>query len=321
MRRGLPLAFALVFAMVFALAGCRLTGGADQAGPPAGGWPQPAGNLVNTKMCGLLTKADYAKLGHVRRPSMSSTVNDRTNTLDCSYQSVDAMSLTLKPTAEAARAYFAADLADHKQQLASDHRSSVLAQDVVALADESWFDYWTAGTEDQGAVAHEIRVRRGALVLTIVLNGVRGKKEGDPRNVLAALADLVLRRLPHAGTKDTGTNHKVQYEVIGLGRATSIWWEDFTGVDGDNASVKNTRIPWIRTVSVATAAGITPDQAMVHVETASKKTKVGCLILVDNVPIAGERPKAGGVVECEGDIPEDDDSGASAQPAAYRLVG
>lgn len=318
MRRGLP----LVLALVFALAGCRLTGGADQAGPPAGGWPQPAGNLVNTKMCGLLTKADYAKLGHVRRPSMSSTVNDHTNTLDCSYQSVDAMSLTLKPTAEAARAYFAADLADHKQQLASDHRSSVLAKDVVALADESWFDYWTAGTEDRGPVAHEIRVRRGALVLSIILNGVRGKKEGDPRNVLSELADLVLRRLPHAGTKDTGTNHKVQYEVIGLGRATSIWWEDFTGVNVEgNSSVENTRIPWIRTVSMATAAGTTPNQAMVHVETASKKTKVGCLILVDGVPIAGERPKAGGVVECTGDIPEGDDSGASAQPAAYRPVG
>ncbi|GLY83075.1 hypothetical protein [Actinoallomurus iriomotensis] len=312
MRRGLP----AVLTLVFVLAGCRLTGGADEAGPPAGGWPQPAGNRVTTQMCGLLTKADYSKLGHVLRPSMSSTVNDGTNTLDCSYQSVDAMSLTLRPTAEAARSYFAADLADHKQQLASGHRASVLAKDVVALADDSWFDNWTAGTAEQGA--HEIRVRRGALVLSITLNGKRGKKEGDPRSVLTNLADLVLRRLPHAGTKDTGTNHKVQYEVIGLGRATSIWWQDFTGVQSAG-SVENTRMPWIRTVSMATSPGTTPDEAVVHVQTTSTTTKIGCLILVDGEPVAAERPQTGGDVECRGQIPEDD-SGSGAQPAAYRPV-
>jgi hypothetical protein len=268
-------------------------------------------------MCGLLTKADYAALGHVRRPSMSSMVHDSTNTLDCTYQSIDAMTLSLKPTAEAARYYFAADLEDHRRQLASGHRPSVLAKNVVALADESWFDNWAVGTAEQNA--HEIRVRRGALVLGITLSGVRGKKEGDPRSVLTALAELVLRRLPHAGTKDTGTNHKVEYEVVGLGRATSIWWEDFTGISS-GGSVENTRIPWVRKVSMATAPGTRHNPPRLRVETASAKTKVGCLILVDGVPVAAQRPTAGGLVECEGDLPEDD-SGASAQPAAYGPTG
>ncbi|WP_345462476.1 hypothetical protein [Actinoallomurus oryzae] len=315
MRRGLPLALALTFV----LTGCRLTGAADQtAEPPPGGWPQPSGgDRVTKEMCGLLTKADYAELGHDRRAGVSGTVNDRTNTLDCTYQSIDAMTIALKPTAEAARYYFAADLEDHKRQLASGHRSSVLAKNVVALADESWFDNWAVGTAEQNA--HEIRVRRGGLVLSITLSGVRGKKEGDPRSVLTALADLVLHRLPLAGTKDTGTNHKVEYEVIGLGRATSIWWEDFTDING-GGSVENTRIPWVRKVSMATGSGTQPHLASLRVQTASAKTKVGCLILVDGVPVDAQRPTAGGLVECKGGIPGDD-SDSSAQPAAYEPAG
>jgi hypothetical protein len=38
-------------------------------------------------------------------------------------------------------------------------------------------------TADARPVAHEIRVRRGALILGITLSGVRGKKEQDPRSV------------------------------------------------------------------------------------------------------------------------------------------
>jgi hypothetical protein len=314
MRRGL----ALVFALSLVLTGCRLTGGGDgAAGPPAGGWPQPTDGQVTTALCGLLTDADYTKLGHHRRPSISKAVTDRTNTVDCSYESIDAMTLTVKPTAEAARYYFAADLADHRRQLATVHRRSALAKNVAALADESWFDYWSLGTDDQHANAREIRVRRGALVLGITLGDVRGKKEGDPRSVLVNLADLVLRRLPHVGAKDTGTNHKVEYEVIGLGRATSIEWEDFTGIESGGTET-NTRVPWLRVVSMATAPGVQPDKADVTVETASPRTKVGCLILLDGVPIAGERPRAGGHLRCEADIPEDDDGGGEdARPALF----
>ena len=301
------------------LTGCRLTSGTGQAGPPPGGWPQPAGPRVTTSMCGLLTDADYKKLGHDRRPVMSTTLANRTNTVDCTYQSIDAMSLTLEPTSEAARYLFAAGLADHKRQLASGHRTSVLATNPVALADESWFDYWTAGAADQTPPAHEIRARRGALVVGITLSGVRGKKEGDPRSVLTNLADLVLRRLPHVGAENTGTDHKIEYQVIGFGRARSISYEDYTGLE-TGGEVKNPRIPWLRVVPMATGGGNPePNPAVLRVETSSN-AKVGCLILFDGEPIAGQRPQAGGLVECRGSIPEDED-GESAQPAVFAQGG
>ncbi|HEY0540258.1 MAG TPA: hypothetical protein VGD53_17950 [Actinoallomurus sp.] len=310
MRRGGPIA--LGCALLLVLTGCRLTSGRhDQSGPPAGGWPQPAGTRVTSAMCGLLTDADYARLGHDRKPSTSGTVRDQTNTVDCLYESVDEMTLSLEPTAAAAKYIFAADLRNHRKQLAEGSRRSDLAGGVVGPADESWFDNWSAGTSGSSPAAHEIRVRRGGLILGITLSGDRGKKERDPRTVLVDLADLVLRRLPHVGARDTGTTHRIEYELIGKGKATGVYWDDYTGIE--NSDVENLPLPWSTVVEMASPAGVTPDPPVLHAEV-GPNAKLTCLIFVDGVPVAGEKSHKG-VVECEGVLPDDGDAGGDAQPA------
>jgi hypothetical protein len=301
-------------ALLVALTGCRVTAGGDDSGPPAGGWPQPAGNRVTDDMCGLLTNADYTKLGHVRRPKINSSVTSRANSLYCQYQSTDEMTLSLQPSAEFAKYVFAADLNYHKAQLTENHRQSALVNGVVGAADESWVDYWGPGTADARPVAHEIRIRRGALILGITLSGVRGKSEKDPRSVLVDLAGLVLRRLPHVGAKDTGTQHKIEYDVIGVGKAKSIDWTDYTGVQ-NAGTVTNVRMPWLHMVPMASVDGVEPDSLSLRVEASSPKTKVGCLIVVDGVPVAGVKPKPR-FVDCQADFP--DTSGGGAQPASFR---
>lgn len=324
-RRGISRLTALCCALVIALTGCRLAGGGEpeEAAPPAGGWPQPDGDKVTERMCGLLTDADYKKLGHGRQASLTRSVNDRFNSVDCLYKATDELTVTLEPTKDYAHYVFGADLADHKKQLAQSGRRPILANGVVGAADESWYDLWTSGTAAAQPVAHELRLRRGSLIIGITLGGHRGKAEKDPRSVLIALAGLVLRRLPGTGLKDTGTQHKVQYAVIGKGRAKSIEWADYTDVqNGGEAS--GARMPWLRTVSMATFdhGHTTPDDPYLWIEPSSPNAKVGCVITVDNVPVAVERP-AKGVVKCEGDFPEDSDDGSdaggppSAQPASY----
>jgi hypothetical protein len=311
MRRGV--AITLGCALLLVLAGCRLTSGGDvQSRPPAGGWPQPAGTRVTSAMCGLLTDADYARLGHDRKPSTSGSVRDRTNTLDCLYESTDEMTLSLEPTAAVAKYVFAADLRDHRKQLAEGRRRSNLASGVVGPADESWFDDWSAGTDGSGAVAHEIRVRRGALVLGITLSGDRGKKEGDPRSVLVDLADLVLRRLPHVGVRDTGTTHRIEYELIGSGKATSVYWDDYTGIETSGRAEK-LPLPWSTVVEMAAPEGVTPEPPVLHAE-GGPNAKLTCLIFVDGEPVAGQKSHKG-VVECQGVLPDGGDAGVGAQPA------
>ncbi|MDN3353407.1 MmpS family transport accessory protein [Actinomadura sp. DC4] len=299
-----------VFVLLVALTGCRT---AESGGPPPGGWPQPAGDRLTEAMCGLLTDADYTRLGHARQAKTSGSVAVRANSLDCQYRSNDEMSLDLVPTAGFAKYVFAAGLKDHRGQLAERHRRPALVSGVIGAADESWFDYWTLGDADDRPVAHEIRVRRGALILGITLSGVRGKREKDPRSVLVDLAGLVLRRLPHVGAKDTGTPHRIEYEVMGTGRAKQIQWTDYTGVQSAG-TLTGARLPWARTVPMAAADGTQPDMPDVSAETSSPTAKVGCLIVVDGVPVAAQRPQRR-FVRCQGTFP---DAGDDTQPASFR---
>ena len=313
-RRGRGVSGGLV-ALALMTTGCGLARGEDAAaGPPPGGWPQPSGSHVTESMCGLLTDADYASLGHHRRKNVTGSVNDRQNSLDCQYESTDDLTLSLEPTADFAKYAFAAGLKDHRGQLADGHRRSVLVRDVVGAADESWFDYWTLGTAEARPVAHELRLRRGALIIGITLSGVRGKREKDPRSVLVALANLVLRRLPHVGAADTGTAHKIEYEVIGAGRAKSVDWEDYTDIQSDG-KVDGPRLPWVHVVPMASAEGVQPDSPHLRAEAASPKTRIACLIVVDGVPVAAQRSR--GFVDCRGTLPDTDD-GAKGQPAFSR---
>lgn len=313
-------------ALAAASAGCGLVGRRAEAGPPPGGWPQPTGGRVTKAMCGLLTDADYASLGHDRQPKVSGTVNDQANTIDCRYRSADGMTVTLEPTADYAEYVFAADLKGHERQLASGHRRSALAHCVVGPADESWFGNGTAGTTPSGPMAHELRLRRGSLLIGITLSGDRGKKEKDPRSVLIALADLVLRRLPHVGAKDTGTAHKIQYAVVGTGRAKSIEWQDYTDVQ-DGGEATGVRLPWLHTIPMGTAEGIPYNPPSMHVVASSPYAKIGCLIVIDDVPVSVKRLREGWA-DCEGDFPDSGTGGGSppsAQPALFRshpaLVG
>jgi hypothetical protein len=311
----------LAFLVSLALVGCDpVAGSSGSSGdePPPGGWPQPAGERLTSAMCGLLTKADYARLGHVRQPSMWGTVASKSNSLDCQYRSNDELTLTLLPTAEYATYVFATDLQAHKDGLAKAHRTPALAGDVVGPADESWFDRGL-GSTDATPEPHEIRVRRGGLIVGIVLSGVRGKTEKDPRSELTELANLVLRRLPHVGAKDTATTHKIEYEVVGSGRAATLEWEDYTDVQ-HGGILSKPRLPWLRTISVAAAPDTVPSPLSLHVRASSPGKKVGCMITVDGTPVAADGMRKH-VADCESAFPDPsgggDDDTSPVQPASF----
>jgi hypothetical protein len=294
----------LAFLIAFALIGCAPAAGSARSTPPPGGWPQPTGNWLTERMCGLLTKADYSSPGHPRQPN--NTINALNNSVDCQYPAGDEMTLTLKPTAEFAKYVFATGLQIHRDRLAAGRRRSELARDVVGTADESWFDVFTT-TLGSTAANPEIQVRRGALILDITLSGARRK---DPRGVLTKLAGLVLRRLPHVGAKDTGTTHTISYEASGAGRAGSVEWHDYGGVQDDRI-VQNVGLPWARTVQVATGGRLKLYLPTVWVKASSPDKKVSCLIVVDGVPAASQPPTKDRTV-CQAGIPA---PGKHAKPA------
>jgi hypothetical protein len=286
---------ALVCLAAFALIGCDPVAGSVRATPPPGGWPQPSGKWLTERMCGLLTKADYTGPGHMRQPS--STINALNNSVDCQYQAGEEMTLSLAPTAEFARYVFSTGLQSHLDRLAAAHRRSELARDVMGATDESWFDVYTATLA--GTVANpEIQVRHGALILDITLSGAREK---DPRGVLTKLADLVLRRLPHVGEKDTGTTYTISYEASGAGQARSVEWHDYGGVE-DARIVQNVGLPWVHTVKVATGGRIEPHPPAMWVKAGSPGKKVSCLITIDGV-LTVSTPPIKDLTVCVAEIP------------------
>ena len=290
MRRAL-----LAFLVALALTGCAPATGSARSTPPPGGWPQPAGKWLTERMCGLLTKADYTSPGHARQPS--DTINALDNSVDCQYRAGDEMTLSLKSTAEFAKYVFGTGLQIHQDRLAAGHRRSELARDVVGAADESWYDVFTT-TLGSTAANPEIQVRRGALILDLTISGARGK---DPRGVLTKLAVLVLGRLPHVGAKDTGTTHTISYQASGAGRAGSVEWHDYGGVQDDRI-VQNVGLPWVRTVQLATGGRLKPYYPTMWVKASSPDKKVSCRIVVDGVPEAAEPPTKDRTV-CQAGIP------------------
>jgi hypothetical protein len=296
---------------VIGLAGCGNDGGAwppakerasagaaapARATPPPGGWPQPEGGRLTEKMCGLLTDADYARFGHRRLPSVSEKLSESgSNRVNCLYMTGDELWLDLQPTAESARLVFAADFRTHKRRMAQDERQSVLATSVVPGIDASWYDYATLGSDGPNQ-EHELRLRRGSLLVGITLSGIKGKNEQDPRTVLTGLAALVLQRVPDVGKTDTGRTHKVTYEVLGTGRATSITYGDPTV--GKAITRKNVRLPW-RLVLPIGATGRPGTPLVLNAASAAPLASLGCRISVDGRTVASE-PRQGGLVFCQG---------------------
>jgi|tagenome__1003787_1003787.scaffolds.fasta_scaffold20849789_1 hypothetical protein len=301
MRRGAA-ALSLGCALLLALAGCgtKTSGGGDKAqagGPPAGGWPQPENGRLTTKMCGLLTDADYKKYGHERLPVVSEKkVEDLPNAIDCLYMTSDELSLDLQPTAEAAKLKFAATLDDHKKRLAEDQRATILAQNVVPGAAESWFDYWTLGTAGSKFTEYEIQVRRGALIVGITLSGLKGKTEQDPRVLLSGLAGLVLQRVPAVGKTDTGRMQQARFTVIGPGgRAKQIVYNDPTS--NKTITLKNVKLPWhVEKPLLALNAPF----VLLNLTAVSGKPMigVGCSISVDGEMVVQEAPQITGFANC-----------------------
>ncbi|WP_103941173.1 MmpS family transport accessory protein [Thermomonospora echinospora] len=198
---------------------------------------------VTEQMCDLLTEADYRRYGHRRFPYTSKTLGEGgSNKVACSATGGDWLTLALQPTAEAAKIEYAGTLRDHKRRMQEDQRQTILVTNVVPGADESWFDYATLGSEGSRFKEHEIQVRRGALLFSITLSGIRGEDEQDPKTVLTGLAGLVLQRLPGVGAKDTGRTLTVAYELTGQGRAKTVSY--FDSATGETVSRRNVKLPW-----------------------------------------------------------------------------
>jgi hypothetical protein len=286
----------VALALTAALAGCGTGASGDDkgkkdAGPPPGGWPQPVNGQLTTQMCGLLTNADYAKYGHERLPSVSQKrVDGAPNAIDCMYMTSDDLSLALQPTAEAARVQYSQGLKDHKNRMREDDRPSILATNVVSGADESWFDFWTLGTANSKFKEYEVDARRGSLLVTITLSGLKGKNEKDPRTLLSGLAGLVLQRIPNVGRTDTGTTQKARFTVVGSGRARQIVYNDPT--TAKTITLKNVRLPWhVDRPVVNTGQG----QIIFNLNAVagSPMGLVGCQISVEDQSVVQEPPRMG----------------------------
>jgi hypothetical protein len=302
--------FLLGCALVTALAGCGSTGGggskagggAASDGPPPGGWPQPENGRLTEGMCGLLTNTDYARFGHQRLPSVSVKRSESgANAVDCRYMTEDELALNLQPTSEAAKLVFAAELESHKKRLVSEKRESILATDMVQGADESWFDYWTLGTSAGQFKEHELQVRRGALIVSLTLSGIKGKNEKDPREVLAGLAGLLLKRIPDVGKTDTGVTHKVRYKVSGTGRAKTIRYSDPTG--GKLVERKNVPLPWSVELPMA-SLGRQQVPLTLNALANGLMVAIGCSVSVDGKPVTEQPPRIGGLALCQGKYTE-----------------
>jgi hypothetical protein len=298
MKRGA----AVVCALVLALAGCgtKLPGGHSAAkasgGPPPGGWPQPVNGQLTTQMCGLLTDADYAKYGHERLPMVSEKRSDNEpNAVDCLHMTQDDLTLNLQPTAEAAKLTYDARLRDHKHRLVEDGRPTVLAENVVPGSDQSWFDYWTLGTANSKFTEYEIGVRRGSLIVSMILSGLKGKKEKDPRVVLSGLAGLVLQRIPSVGRTDTGKTQKARFSVTGPGRAKQIVYND--PATSKTVTLKNVKLPWHVEKPLVTL-GSPMVMFTLNATSNSPMAALGCSISVDGQTVVVQQPGIGAFASC-----------------------
>jgi hypothetical protein len=292
MVRGRSTFFTAVLVAALALTACNRSASnkaSEAAGPPAGGWPQAADGKLDQKMCGLLTPADYAKYGHALLPRAGGDDSGKSgNSVSCLYMTGDELALNLQPTAEGAKLLFQRELGDHGRRMKEKGLTSQLAKDVVAGADESWFDLSFLGTDKYPE--YEVHVRRGALLVLLRLSTGSDKDAKDPKAALVGLAGLVLERAPDLGKKDTGTLHKVKYVVTGTAKAKSINYYD-PGT-GKSVDVGPSPLPW--TVEIALASeGKNPVLLQVNAVADPATAFVGCAITVDGKPLTEQKVNRG----------------------------
>jgi MmpS family membrane protein len=242
---------ALALATMVALTGC-LSGqddnGDSAAKPPAGGWPQPEDGQLTAKMCGLLTAEDYKPFDHKLMSPLAEQPSwkDSSNYLACSGILGEWLKLDLQPTTESAKIRYDNSLETRKDVIIVEKQKTILAQDLLPGADQSWFDYGQA-PEGSTPTDFELKFRRGSLVAEVNLSDPNNRMK-DPKAALLRLAGLVLERIPEVGKTDTGTTPKVRLEVKGTGKASII--SHFT-VDHKTETLKDVQLPWSVEVPMA----------------------------------------------------------------------
>jgi hypothetical protein len=238
--------------VALALFGCS-PGGADEASPkaPAGGWPGLDNGQLTARMCGLLTKADYKQVGQNLVLPLEPSGGEQkasSNSLSCVGTPGNWLRLELQPTAEAAKVRYEAELAQHKDSVVVEKYETVLAVDVFPASEQSWFDYANAIAGSKPS-DYQLVFRRGALLGTLVLDGVDLAKTKDPRDALVRLAGLVLDRAPDIGKNDTGTTPQIRFEMTGTGKTGHVSY--FTNDLVKGVDLTNVDLPWSVTVPVA----------------------------------------------------------------------
>jgi len=242
---------ALSIATAAALTGCMSSGGDTGDGPakpPAGGWPQPEDGKLTAKMCGLLTAADFKPVGHnLIRALEAQPGKDSSNYVSCAGILGEWLTLDLQPTAESAKIRYDRSLDTRKDVVIVEKQQTVLAQDLLQGADQSWFDYGQApaGTKPGN---YQLKFRRGALVASVEIDPVDENSVKDPKAALQRLAGLVLERIPEVGRTDTGTTPKVRFEVKGNGKVRSI---GYITEDHRTQSLEDVQLPWSVELSMA----------------------------------------------------------------------
>lgn len=298
-RTAASIALALAVSLVFALTACGSADAPEASPDPAtaGGWPQATDGRITEAMCALLAPADYERYGRslaARVPA--SDAPDPGNAVACTYRAGDALSLNLQPTAEAATLLFAHDLAQQRERMKGS--ASQLAEGVLPGADQSWFDVaWTSAAQRP---EYELRARRGALLLTLHLGGVASATATDPKETLVGLAGLVLQRAPELGRADTGTTHKVRYEVTGKGKAQKIIYVEPTV--NVSRELTNVTLPWSIELPMA-SHGAQPVPVRVTALAEGAGAAVGCSAAVDAAPVKQE-PAKNNFVTCAGQYVE-----------------
>ena len=190
---------ALSIATMAALTGCMLGGAGDDADsaakPPAGGWPRLEDGKLTEKMCGLLVAADYKPFGHKMIGLLEpATGKDSSNYVSCAGILGEWLTLDLQPTAESAKIRYDRSLDTRKDVVIVEKQQTVLAQDLLQGADQSWFDYGQApaGTKPGNPVYLKVDASSPATANPLALScsiSVRGKVVKQVQQVGFAICD------------------------------------------------------------------------------------------------------------------------------------
>ena len=299
---------ALSAAVLLTAAGCSGDGGESGGGgveAPAGGWPQPQNGQLTDKMCGLITKADYEEFNHRQLLDLEpeSAYKASSNGFSCGAPPADQLAMTLQPTVESAKVYYAGSLASRKFQVTSDKRATMLTEGVVTGADESWLDYWVNSGPDEKYQDYELEFRRGSLVVSLVLSGVDDAeaKKNDPQGTLVALADRVLQRVGDLGKTDAGVTPRLHLEVFGKGKADVI---QYSAPDYGSKTLKKVKLPWKTDLPLADR-GDNMQQFSLSAQSpiaAGIPPSLACRILRDDKILANEQNF--GFASCLGHFPK-----------------